>query len=167
MRGATSISILAMGLFGLLLVVSSGACADELNPPSQNTPTKAVAPQWSSDWEAGWKRAVKENKPLVLFFKTQGCAYCQRMRKSTYADPQVIEQLDHSFVAVTLSAEQAKKLARRMRIRLFPTTVVIAPENRIVAKLEGFASAEELRIELDSALLRTRTVRKNADSVSK
>lgn len=119
-----------------------------------------TGPNWSADWQAGWKQAVKQEKPLLLFFKTPGCVYCRQMANTTYRDAELIKRLDASFVSVTPSAEQAAELTRRMRIRLFPTTVVVSPENRVLVRVEGYVPADKLRRELDNALAERRVARK-------
>mgnify|MGYP001826941408 CR=1 FL=1 len=51
------------------------------------------------------------SRPILVFFYTDWCKYCENMKRTTFRDPQVISYLNDNFYYVPFNAEQKDKLS--------------------------------------------------------
>jgi len=56
-------------------------------------------------FDEGYKKAVAENKIILVDAYTDWCGWCKVMDKKTYTDASVISKLNQSFVCVKLNPE--------------------------------------------------------------
>jgi hypothetical protein len=66
------------------------------------------------------------------------------MLQTTFADPRVVLSIESNYIPVTLNAVRNCQLASAFKVRIYPTTILIAPDNRILDRIEGCASADDL-----------------------
>ena len=52
----------------------------------------------------------QENKPVLLFFYADWCAYCKKMEQNAFKNKEVVEQLNHNFYAVKMNAETTEPI---------------------------------------------------------
>ena len=109
--------------------------------------------QWQEDVGAAWKEMKEEGRPLILFITLDDCAYCQKMKATTFCDEQVSNHVKRNFVPLRLDADAP--WAQRFDISVYPTTLVIMPNARLAARLDGYATASELTRSLQVAEART------------
>ena len=76
------------------------------------------------------------------------CGYCKRMARETFVDSRIVRHVNECFIPVTLDAERNADLARRMGAEALPTTVIVTPDTRIVQRITGFRTAEQLGSDL-------------------
>jgi len=60
------------------------------------------------DFEAGYQKAVKDKKILLVDAYTDWCGWCKVMDKNTYSNADIINKLNANFVAVKFNPEKAK-----------------------------------------------------------
>ncbi len=56
-------------------------------------------------FEEGYKKAIKENKILLVDAYTEWCGWCKVMDRETYTDATVIETLKKDFICVKFNPE--------------------------------------------------------------
>jgi protein-disulfide isomerase-like protein with CxxC motif len=66
------------------------------------------------------------------------------MLAETFADPAVRQLLSVHAETVLAHARDHRELIRRLRIRGFPTTLIIAADGQIVDAVEGYVDAPTL-----------------------
>ena len=95
---------------------------------------------------------ARQPVPEILYFTGEACTICHT------AQTPALERLSgaleraplaYSIREVDVAAQPA--LARRYRVMSLPTTVVLSPSGAVVAVNVGFAPAERLRAQLESA----------------
>jgi thioredoxin-related protein len=59
------------------------------------------------DWNAGYEKATKEGKIVLVDAFTTWCGWCKKMDADTYANPQVVKYINEHFVAVKFNPEVA------------------------------------------------------------
>jgi thioredoxin-related protein len=57
------------------------------------------------DFETGYKKAVAENKILLVDMYTNWCYWCKVMDKETYTDSGIIAEINNHFVPVKMNPE--------------------------------------------------------------
>lgn len=97
----------------------------------------------------------REARPMLLFVTREGCLYCVRMKQQTYADAGVASEITRSFVATTVDGLQQQSLVRQLGVRVYPTTVIISPQNEVLDVIDGFVDSNVLRSRLAAVTSRT------------
>ncbi len=113
-----------------------------------------TAPGWHHDAKQAWQLAREQQRPMLLYFTMSGCVYCRKMEHVTLADASVARDIRDRFVAVHVTAEQNASLIRSLKVRSFPTTVIISPRAGVIDHISGYVTPEQLRSRLQAALHR-------------
>lgn len=87
------------------------------------------------------------------------CGHCQRMKQTTFDNRDVIQNVNSAFIAIDLNADQNRELVQKMGVQSLPATLVITSDNRIVAREQGYRSAEQLTGTLRRFLQRAELIR--------
>jgi thioredoxin-related protein len=89
---------------------------------------------------------------VILFLSTEGCIHCTRMRDGSLNDRRVTSAIQNGFVPAALKLDGDSSLARDLRVTIYPTTVIIAPDGKILDYVRGYTSPEQLEPRLARAL---------------
>lgn len=103
-----------------------------------NQTAEAASVAWRKDLKTAAAEAEKSGKSILIQFTAEWCGYCHKMLGETYTDEAVIKQVNESFIPVVLDADEHERLVGAIGISAFPTTVIIAPNLDVEAKIEGF-----------------------------
>lgn len=112
-----------------------------------NAESKAVPDSiaWQLDYGKAQQQRVAENRPMLVFVMSDHCSHCHRMMASTYLESVVVREVQNGFVPTLVNASQNAKLANAFKVRIYPTTFVVDPDNKIVDRIEGYTDANTLR----------------------
>lgn len=143
---------LALSLLSLALVL---VCLAVYGEAEDN-----VAVNWQTDAETAWRSAKSEHKPLLLYMSMDNCVFCRKMERTTFADQAVAADIEAGFIAANVAAGSHVPLVRKLRVRTFPTTVIISPTAGVVAYIRGYVGPEQFRTTLAAAVKPERTTRR-------
>jgi hypothetical protein len=121
----------------------SVATAVPAKAPLACPPARAAAPlrhgvfQFTSYPDA-WRAAQKTNRPILVFATSSSCTHCTRMIGETYQLAQVKQFVTASFETVLVDRFEQPELAARLKVRWYPTTLVVAPNNKVIDVIEGY-----------------------------
>lgn len=129
--------------FGLVLFAAglSASAAD---------PIPAIS--WRTDYHAARKEAQEKGRPLFVVIGSENCIYCKKQDATTFRDPQVIALLAKQYIVLKLDAGADAALVEALRVGIYPTSVIAAPEGKILAFLPGYQTADQLRDHLKKSL---------------
>ncbi|QDT70710.1 hypothetical protein MalM25_36650 [Planctomycetes bacterium MalM25] len=125
---------------------------------------EAQIPSWlgsketdgSIDWIESTSDALAEarrtGKPIVAYVTSDHCGYCRKMERETWSQPAVGRLVTERFVPMRLHADKHPEEVAALRVRAYPTTVLISPEGRAFAGRAGFLEPLELTGLLHPAL---------------
>lgn len=99
---------------------------------------------WLGDYGEALKAAVASQRPVWIQFTGPWCPNCHKMDKETFKNPRVIERLSQHFVTAKISCENDAELALSFGFTQLPSSVLISPDGKILARHEGFADPEKL-----------------------
>ena len=117
----------------------------------QGEALKARHINWESDLQEAQAVRLKTNRPLLIFVSFKGCRYCTKMINETYSDQDVVRNVNGAFVPTYVDATKNQKIARALQVRVFPTTILVDRRNRIIDRIEGFATEDVLQTRLQKA----------------
>src|SRR4051812_11192782 len=97
-----------------------------------------------NSYPAAWTSAQRSNRPILVFACSPNCPHCVRMIGETYQSPQIKRFVNDSFETVYVDRAEQPELAAKLRVRYFPTTIVVAPNNVVLDVIEGYVDSKTL-----------------------
>jgi protein disulfide-isomerase len=127
----------------LTVVFASGGvtCADEPAPV-----------QWLTEYASARRAGIKEDRLVLLFVTSENCGYCVKMQDETLSDQTIIKTLQKKFVPAKLKLKMDDELAQQLQVSIYPTTLIISPQGKILDYARGYLTPTELRQRMNSAL---------------
>jgi len=109
--------------------------------------------KWERRFDDALRKARTAHKPIMIDFWAQWCGWCHRLDKTTYVDPAVVRLAD-AFVAVKVNTEGDPRdtaVAIRYDVSSLPTIMVVSPEGRPIARVNGFVGPGQFPRVLEGA----------------
>ncbi|MEN2992201.1 MAG: thioredoxin family protein [Bacteroidia bacterium] len=111
-------------------------------------PLCAIAQQahiqfFSGSWEALLQEAQRTNKAIFVEFYAVWCEPCKQLERYTFPNPEVTAYVQTHYLAYKVDGEQGEgaRLAKRFRVRAYPTLLFLSPSGEQVGKRVGFVDA--------------------------
>jgi thioredoxin-related protein len=120
------------------------------------------------EWNAGYEKAVKENKIVLVDAYTEWCGWCKKMDRDTYANPEVIKKINQHFVPIkfnpevpysnykvgtqTVNNQQLYGMLTQGKSTGFPTTYYITPSKNALSIDVGYKGPADFLKVLDAAI---------------
>ncbi|MHB8800471.1 MAG: thioredoxin family protein [Thermoanaerobaculia bacterium] len=102
-------------------------------------------------FDAALARARAEKRLLLVDVYTDWCGWCKKLDREVFADGRV-GVAAKGLVAVKVNAEKGgEEIARRYRVRGYPTILFLDGEGNVVERVDGYVDADEM-VKLVSAL---------------
>lgn len=117
-------------LIALLVAAAGVAQADDI--------------RWRPDYAAALKEAEAKQLPLLIAIGSDQCSYCRKQDATTFRDPALIELLNRAVIPVRVNGTASPAFVRALGVKLYPSTVLAAPDGTIAAFLAGYATPEQL-----------------------
>ncbi len=121
-----SLSFIANILFSILLL-SSTIDAVELN--------------WEHNYDNALAMAKKEKKMVYLFIGADRCKHCDRFKKQTLSDKNLIETMKKEYVLLYMSRDQ-HDIPDRFEKYGVPFHYFLTAEGKIIAEIQGSRELE-------------------------
>ena len=114
-------------------------------------------------YATAWKSSRKTGRPMLLFITMNNCHYCRKMKQESYHEPRITGAIKQGYEAVAIRRSVNPRLVSKLSVRIFPTTFIIAPDGKIVDRIEGFVGPEKLAVHLRRAERTERTAHANPE----
>ncbi len=137
----------------LLATVSTNAT----NPGDAARVTAETGIQFTDEaWATIVKKAKAENKVIFLDAYASWCGPCKLLQKNVFTRPEVGEMFNKNFINVKIDMERGEgpQLSRQFPLEAYPTLFFIEPSGKIVRKVVGYRTPEQL-IALGKSVLNT------------
>ena len=144
----------------IAIVVTASHLHGAGNKAPSPVENRAAGICWIDSVDAAWKTAKERDGLLLLFITSKNCLYCKKMQRTTYADPEVVRLIGDHYVAVTARADNIPELVKKLKVRTYPTTLIISPGAQVLATMPGYVSADKLCERLESATDKARIAAK-------
>lgn len=116
-------------------------------PPRRAPAPAAASVDWTTDYSAALAAAKSGDRKVLLYFTgSDWCGWCKRLTREILATPEFAAYAAEELVLVKLDfpralpqppelVKQNEQLARRYRIRGYPTVVMLDASGRTLARL--------------------------------
>ncbi len=101
--------------------------------------------KWLDHYGTARRTSDKLERPVMLFLTMDGCLHCVRMQHDAFQDTRVIHDVEKSFVPAMVKIKGESRLANDLKVTVFPTTVFIAPDGKILDYIRGYIPTDDLR----------------------
>ena len=128
------VSRLFAPMFALILVLFFGS----------HGASASGAAGWTNEVERALQGAAERGQSVLLYVSSDQCKYCTQMVQTTLAEPRLRQAIEQGFVPVSINGRERPDLVRRLKIRSFPTTVVLDARGRVVRQVVGFQTSARL-----------------------
>ncbi len=92
---------------------------------------------------------------MLLFINSRNCLYCRKMERDTLSNQKVMAEIQQGFVPVSVGADKNPALVNKLRVRSFPTTVIISPQDGVLDFMVGYVGPDDFQRRLDTATRRS------------
>lgn len=116
----------------------------------QARPEAAI--EWVEDPSVALETAAQTGKPILAYVTSSHCGYCRKMEKETWNEPAIGRLVGQNFVPLKLLADDHPEAVAALKVRAFPTTVLISAKGKAFAGKPGFLEPLELTRLLRPAL---------------
>jgi thioredoxin-related protein len=94
------------------------------------------------------KRAKAEDKPMVLYFFSNYCGYCDLMDREVLADKEISSTIKKTLVFLRINVDKQSSLARKYNIRGYPTTWLLEPSGKRIVQIPGYVDKKDYKLVL-------------------
>jgi len=85
------------------------------------------------DWtDEAFRRAIIENKPILLDISAVWCHWCHRLDHDTYEVPEIAEYVESHFIPIRVDTDKRPDINRRYNMGGWPTTAFLTPDGSIM-----------------------------------
>ena len=94
----------------------------------------------------GLEKAKKENKLVFIDVYATWCAPCKYLSKNVFTDPELGEFMNENFINLKIDGEldDGNQLMVDFELDAYPTMLFLTPEKKLIKKIVGAVSAEEI-----------------------
>ena len=122
-------------------------------------PADAAKLTWHEDLRKASAEASRLQKPMLLEFTASWCGYCHKMFRHTFTNERIVEHINGCFIPVKVDADAHKNLMEAVGVEGLPTTVIISPDLKVITKITGYQTAEQLEKHLQKICVPSRKKR--------
>lgn len=121
------------------------------------TPNKPRALFQHASYPDAWRAAQQSNRPILVYVCMPNCHYCVKMKQQVYQRPNVKDLVASSFETLKADRYAHPKLISSLKVRLYPTTVLVSPNNKILDVIEGYSEPAKFQQRLQTGLAAANT----------
>ncbi len=96
-------------------------------------PNRANLIRWREWGDEAFRKAVEQDKPLMLFLTAFWCRFCQRMDEGAFSNDENIALLNAYFVTIRAEDTQRPDVNTRYNLNGWPTIAFMAPGGSFLA----------------------------------
>lgn len=143
--------VLGLGslLFAISVAPNVGAEMPGFVSTSELPTTNTVV--WHSSLKSGWDEARRRDVPMVIYITSDNCQYCEAMKRDTWCDFGIGQRLSKDFVAIRLNPKENASTINRIKLKMFPATLIGLPQGKIIDHRYGYQPSGEIHQVLTNA----------------
>lgn len=108
----------------------------------QEPPLNESLPEFTNYTEA-LKAAKQLNKNMFIYFETDWCGWCKKMKSEVLSDSEVKDKLNKNFIVCMINVDKDRQTARKFKASGVPTYLIVDKEESIIEKGSGFKTKDK------------------------
>ncbi|MCX5812110.1 MAG: thioredoxin family protein [Proteobacteria bacterium] len=104
-----------------------------------------TVPVVADEYSDAMKRAKTEDKPVVIYFYSKYCRFCDAMDRDVLFDKEIKKTLSEGIVYLRVDADITKQTARLYNVRGYPTTCLLDPTGKRIISIPGYIPKDDLK----------------------
>lgn len=117
---------------------------------------QSSALKWNTFDAATLQQARKLKRPLFVLVYLNTCHWCRKYETETLETRRILKRLRTDYIPVAVNFALQPEVAKKLGAQMVPTTILLTPEGRKMAKFVGFVGERDLADILDANLYRWR-----------
>lgn len=96
-------------------------------------------------WDEALKLAKEQGKPIFLDISASWCGPCKKLKAKTFPDSQVGTFYNANFINVAVDGEvgEGRTLAKKYKIRGYPSLIFISPDGKVLEHTAGYRNPSQ------------------------
>lgn len=94
---------------------------------------------WRTNFTEAKQLATEQDKPIIIYFWTTWCTYCEDYNEKVYPNATVQSHLN-DFVKVAVNLDGDSSLQQRYNVNYPPQHVIITHDGKVLVRIPGYAN---------------------------
>ncbi len=126
-----------------LLVLFFSACDNKIeNQKTTYDKNKGYGIPWEKDLSSAFSKAKKEKKILLVMAVSDGCVWCDKMKKKTLSNPKVAKKLQN-YVLVMADRETRDEKNQLPPFKHVPIIFFMTHNKEVLDNLRGYFAPKD------------------------
>lgn len=100
---------------------------------------------WYKDLKLAAADSERLQKPMLLKFTASWCRYCTKMGRIAFSNEMVVRSVNRYFIPITVDADAHPELVKSLRVKKFPSTIVLSPDLKVLKTMVGYQTPAQLQ----------------------
>jgi thiol:disulfide interchange protein len=110
----------------------------ENQSPKENKPEKL---SFFNNYQEALSASKKHNRPIFLYFETEWCKWCKKMKSETLFDVDVENKLTTEYITCIV---EDRTLLKKYKVSGVPSYLILDSSENVVMRDSGFKNKEEM-----------------------
>jgi thioredoxin-related protein len=100
---------------------------------------------YQGNWEEALQKGKNEGKPIFLDISASWCGPCKMLKSKTFPNNEVGKYYNANFINVMVDGEKGEgiELARKYKIRGYPTLIFLDSTGKVIAQTAGYRNPSQ------------------------
>ena len=135
--------IISIALFAVAAAATFGFAGPFTRFFRQSVPEPEL--QWRTDLSDAHQEAVLTNRPMLVVFDADWCAYCRKMDQKTLTDASLVAYINDGFIPVRLNLDDNERVAEILEVKRIPCTIALSPRADLLGRVVGYVNTVQYR----------------------
>lgn len=101
--------------------------------------------EWYNTYDAGAKAALEAKKPMMVYFWTIWCVYCEKYHREVFSREDIRKILSEDFVRIAIDMDVNKEDTRRFNVQAPPHVIFMTYDGETITRVPGYIPADEFK----------------------
>ena len=106
---------------------------------------------FETSYKEGMKKAIEQNKVLMVVVTQTYCPWCEKFKEKTLVDKEVVKTVTEHFVPVLLNKDK-DDMPEDIRARMVPTTFFLDHEGGEIFSTIGYKHPRKFLLDIQDAV---------------
>ncbi|UCD54877.1 MAG: thioredoxin fold domain-containing protein [Candidatus Omnitrophota bacterium] len=110
---------------------------------------------WNTRLESSLRKAELQKKPIMIYFYTDWCGWCEKLERETYSDSKV-SKLARKFISIKVNGDRERDIVKKYNIRGYPAVIFLSSDGNIMQRIGGYMDPGDFARIMQNILRKTK-----------